>query len=126
MKIVVDTSILIDHLRGGSVWRKVVMEIREDTQLYVPTIIFFELFSGQSTKDPDIVSRIYSLLVNFQRIDLNEDIAKLAGQLFRDNKKKLEVQDNIIAATALQLGGSVLTLNRKHFETIPNLELYPF
>lgn len=125
MKLVVDTSVLIDHLRGGSTWKKVVAEIGEDLKLFVPTIVIFELFSGQSTHDPSIVVKIYQLLHNFQKVELDENIAKIAGELFRDTKKIIQVPDYIIAASALSVNATVLTLNNKHFEQIPHLSIYP-
>ncbi len=124
MKLLVDTSVLIDHLRGGKTWKKVVVESGEDLKLFVPTIVIFELFSGQSTRDSSIVVKIYQLLANFQRIELDENIAKIAGELFRDLKKHIQISDYIIAATALSTNATVLTLNRKHFEQIPGLAIY--
>lgn len=120
-----DTSVLIDHLRGGNTWKKVIAESREDIELFVPTIVIFELFSGQSTHDPSIVVRIHQLLHNFQKIELDESIAKIAGELFRDTKKSIQVSDYIIAASALQINAQVLTVNQKHFEQIPNVNIYP-
>lgn len=125
MKIVVDTSILIDHLRGGNVWKKIVSEINDDTQLFVPTIVLFELFSGTSTEKPAVVSQIYKLLGKFQRLDLNELIARQAGELYRDTNKTLEIPDYIIAASALQINAQIVTLNQKHFTQIPGVNIYP-
>lgn len=124
MKLVVDTSILIDHLRGGNTWKRVVAGSEGDLKLFVPTIVIFELYSGQSTRDPSIVVKIYQLLRNFQRVELDENIAKVAGELFRDLKKHIQISDYIIAATALSTNATVLTLNRKHFEQIPGLAIY--
>ena len=127
MKIIVDTSILIDYLRGGEKGVGFIegVEGDDDLELFVPTIVVFELFSGQSTKSSIVVTKILNLLKFFQRIELTEDIAKRAGQLFRDTKKIFQVQDYIIAASALQLNATVATLNKKHFEQIPHLALYP-
>ncbi len=125
MKLVIDTSVLIDHLRGGNIWKKVVAESEEDLKLFVPTIVIFELFSGQSTHDPSIVVKIYQLLHNFQKVELDENIAKIAGGLFRDAKHRIQVSDYIIAASALSVNATVLTLNNKHFEQIPHLSIYP-
>ncbi|MDO8570710.1 MAG: type II toxin-antitoxin system VapC family toxin [Candidatus Daviesbacteria bacterium] len=125
MKLIVDTSILIDHLRGGNAWKKIAGEIDDDTQLFVPTIVLFELFSGTSTKDPVNVRQIYKLLSNFQRLDLSEAVARQAGELYRDTKKTLQVPDYIIAASALQMNATVVTLNKKHFAQITHLSLYP-
>lgn len=125
MNLVVDTSVLIDHLRGGNTWKKVIAESGEDLKLFVPTIVIFELFSGQSTHDPSIVAKIHQLLHNFQKVELDENIAKTAGVIFRDAKHRIQVSDYIIAASALQMNAQVITLNKKHFEQIPNINLYP-
>lgn len=61
----------------------------------------------------------------FERIDLNEYIARLAGELSRDAKQHIQAPDYIIAACALQINATVLTLNKKHFEQIPKINLYP-
>lgn len=125
MRVVVDTSILIDHLRGGTIWKAIVKKMEKDTEFFIPSIVFFELFSGISTKDLYIAAKIDKLTANFQRIDLSEEVAKNAGKIYRDISITLEVPDYIIAASALTIGGVVVTLNKRHFEHIPNLSLYP-
>lgn len=127
MKIVTDTSILIDYLRNGQKGIQFIKEIdgNEDLELFLPTIVIFELFSGQSTKNPLIVAKILNLLESFQRIELTEEIARVSGQLFRDTKKRIQVSDYIIAASALQINAQIVTLNQKHFAQIPNINLYP-
>lgn len=125
MKIVVDTSILIDYLRGGKRGAKFIEEIEGNIELFVPTIVIFELFSGKSSTNPLIASRILKLLSFFQRIDLDEKIAKIAGSLYRDINRTLQVPDYLIAASSLEIGASIVTLNQKHFEQIPNLSIYP-
>lgn len=124
MRIVVDTSILIDHLRGGTKWEAFIADVDKDAELFLPTIVIFELFSGSSTKNPRKRQDIVNFLKQFRNIDLDEQIAKRAGELFRDFKKTLQVPDYIIAASALEIGGIVATLNRKHFEDISGLSLY--
>ncbi len=124
MKVVVDTSILIDYLRGGKKWEMFIKEIDDGTELLLPTIVIFELFSGSSTKSLAKRFDIIDLLKQFRQIDLNEAIARVAGELYRDVKQTLEVPDYIIAASALQFNATVVTLNKKHFEQIPNIHLY--
>ncbi|MBI2329919.1 type II toxin-antitoxin system VapC family toxin [Candidatus Daviesbacteria bacterium] len=124
MKLLVDTSVLIDHLRGGNAWKKVVAESGEDLKLFVPTIVIFELFSGQSTHDLSMVVKIYQLLDNFQKIELDENIAKIAGEFFRDAKHRIQVSDYIIAASALSINARVVTLNKKHFAQISGISIY--
>lgn len=127
MRLLVDTSILIDYLRGGPKGQKFIQEIEENNEieLFIPTIVVFELFSGKSTENPKIAATITNLLRFFQRINLDETIAKNAGQLFRESKVRLQIPDYIIAASALQINAVVATLNNKHFEQIPNINIYP-
>lgn len=127
MNLVIDSSILIDHLRKGSVWKNIFYKISglENLSLYIPTIVVYELFSGKSSKNSDIKKEIINLLKDFQKISLNEKIAKIAGELNRDTNKTLQAPDYIIAGSTLEIGGMLLTLNLKHFQQIPNLPIYP-
>lgn len=127
MRLLADTSILIDYLRGGSKGQQFIGKIEDnnEVELFIPTIVVFELFSGESTQNPKVAARITDLLRFFQKVDLDENIAKNAGQLYRDSRIKLQVSDYIIAASALHLNAEVVTLNKKHFEQIPNINIYP-
>ncbi len=127
MKLVVDTNILIDHLRKGPIWRQVINETKgtNDLKFFLPTIVIFELFSGTSSRDILQTKSIHKLINNFKIIELTEKIAERAGELYRDVSKQLDVPDYIIAASALDIGGTILTLNKKHFKQIPNLPIYP-
>lgn len=127
MKIVVDSSIIIDYLRGGKRWDDFisVAETEQDPQLFLPTIVIFELYSGTSTKSIKKLQEMVHFISQFERIDLNEHIARLAGELSRDVKLRIQAPDYIIAASALLVNAAVLTLNKKHFDQIPNVNLYP-
>ena len=125
MKIVVDTSILIDSLRGGTKWQEFLKSLSQEVELYIPTIVIFELFSGHSTRNIEVRQKVEDIIIYLRRIELTEEIAKQAGQLYRDISRELKVPDYIIAASALQVNATVVTLNQKHFEQIPNLSTYP-
>ncbi len=124
MRFLVDTSILIDYLRGGSKWEHFLKRVPKNAELFLPTIVIFELFSGVSTKDPYKAKQIINFLGHFQKRDIDEEIVEQAGKLYRDISKDLEVPDYIIAASSLTVGGMLLTLNLKHFQQIPGLKLY--
>lgn len=126
MRIIIDSSVFIDLLRGGKAGRAIFNEIEKlDVEIFIPTIVIFELFSGQSSKKPLIRTKIINLIRSFKRVELIEEIAVSAGELYRQFGKHIGVSDYIIAASALKIGASVLTFNRKHFEQIPHLALYP-
>lgn len=127
MRLVLDTSVLIDHLRGGKVWDKLFDEFEGlvDIEFCIPIIVLFELYSGQSSRNKSIAEKIKNLLRNFQKIELTENIAQRAGEIYRDSKiKSFGAADYIIAASALEIGAQVVTLNKKHFEKIPGINLY--
>lgn len=125
MNFVIDTSLLVDHLRGGQKLNQFLAE-NKDSKLIIPTIVTFELFSGKSTMNPEVIRQITALLENFQKIDMNETIAIRAGKLLRDIGTHIDAIDYIIAASALEERAKVVTLNRKHFEKIPGVDLYTF
>lgn len=125
MKVVFDTSILIDYLRGGRIGEELFDRIeKQNAQLFIPTIVIYELFSGNSTKNSSVRIKITKMIQDFKRIELTEEIALMAGKLYREIGKQVGTQDYIIAASALSMGASVLTLNQKHFEQILELDIY--
>lgn len=126
MRIIIDSSVFIDSLRGGKAADVIFNKIEElDAEIFIPTIVIFELFSGQSSKKSLIRAKITNLIRSFKRIELTEEIAVRAGELYRQFGKHIGVSDYIIAACALSIGGTVLTLNTKHFQQIPGLQIYP-
>lgn len=124
MRYVIDTSVIIDLLRGGSIWQKFIGEIDDNSSLMISAVTVFELFSGLSTKDAQVAKKIEHFLKNFEIIGVDYEIGILAGTIFRDIARDLEVPDYIIAASALTVRATVVTLNKKHFEKIPSLSIY--
>ncbi len=125
MRLIIDTSIIIDELRGGKKWDGLVDGFKKkDAELFLPSIVIFEIFSGQSSKNKKIKNKIDSLLSYFRLVDLSDGIAQRAGEIYRDNDSTLGVIDYIIAATAMEIGAQVVTLNKKHFQKIPGVSIY--
>lgn len=124
MKLIVDTSILIDKLRGDTRWDKFINSIDGDDELYLPSIVIFELFSGKSSKKVEVTKKIFELRKYFREIDLTPGIAKKAGEMNRDIGGNIDLPDYIIAATAMEIGAQVVTLNTKHFSKIPQVVVY--
>lgn len=125
MKLVLDTSIIIDYLRNGKQGIEFFNKERAISEFFLPTIVIFELFSGKSTLNITALEIVNDFIKFFQRIELNENIAERAGKIYRDSTTFLQVPDYIIGASALEINAQVVTLNKKHFAQIPNINLYP-
>jgi tRNA(fMet)-specific endonuclease VapC len=125
MKLIVDTSVFIDglRLRPSGVALISFFETTEH-DLYISSVVGFELFSGESSKKPDQQRLMQQMLSFFEVVDMNWSVAKRAGEIYRGGLKHLEFPDYIIAASALAIGAQVVTLNKKHFEKIPGLQIY--
>src|SRR3989344_4770973 len=126
MNYIFDTSILIDHLRGGGAFNKISLELPDDFHLIISAVSIIELFSGKSTRKKEVENEIKELVSNFEIKDVDKKISKRSGILVRDSKVSIGLADNIIAATAIETGAQVVTLNKKHFAQIPQVVVYSY
>ena len=120
--MVIDTSIFIEYLRSKDRINTALTKLPSETVLYVSSITVFELYSGAT----DIKKRqdIDTLLQGVFILPLNTDIAKNAGFIYQDLRRRgnmIEVTDILIAATALENDLPIKTLNTNHFQRIPGL-----
>ena len=120
--MVIDTSIFIAYLRSKDRTNTALAKLPIETVLYVSSITAFELYSGAT----DIKKRqdIDTLLQGVFILPLNTDIAKNAGFIYQDLRRRgnmIEVTDILIAATALENDLPIKTLNTSHFQRIPGL-----
>ena len=125
MKLVLDTSILIDFLRKGKTAREFFDRVEEkNPEFFIPTIVIYELFGGKSSANPSVSIKITNVIRFFKRVELTEQIAIQAGKLYRNLGSQISSEDYIIAASAMSINAQVVTLNKKHFQKIPGVQLY--
>lgn len=111
-RLLVDTDVLIDHLRGARTFR-----IPDGSDAAYSIITRAELYAGKrSTEQP-----IEQLLDAMVEIGISSDMATRAGGIRRDTG--IGLADALIAATALTHGRVVLTRNDRHFAAVAELEL---
>ena len=122
MKALVDSSIIIDHLRNYQHGKntRFMMIYKECEAIYFCLITIAAIFSGLSAvKMEKQINDIFSL---GNIIELNPRLMEKAGGIRREIK--ISLMDAIISACALELGLPVATLNLKDFEKVPKLKLF--
>lgn len=111
----IDTNILIDHLRGKqSSTEFLTTLIKNEKKLLCSVITRLELFSGIRPGEEDFIN---SLLRIFQETNVDSAIADIAGKYMNQYMKShgLTPVDAILAATAKKMNIPLYTLNKKHF-----------
>ena len=129
MKFFVDTSIFVDCLRKEVIPSSInyLERLGNEYSGYTSSITAAELSVGAHlSKSPDALERTLELLNIVEVIDLDSRIAIDAGKIYADlirSGKRIELNDCLIAATALSLGiNRVVTRNKKHFFRIKDIE----
>jgi predicted nucleic acid-binding protein len=109
-ELLVDTDILIDHLRGE---RRLPADGR---RLAISVVSRCELFAGRD--ELDLLRRFLSAMVE---LPLDSEIAELAGMTRRQTA--IATPDALIAATALTHRIPLMTRNRRHFDRVAGLSV---
>lgn len=123
-QVIIDSDIIIDYLRTGRglMISLLKAQVENKIQISISVVSIYELFVGKSSKKDE--EMILEIIKKFKTIFLDNKIAKLAGELTRDNKLESSGPfDVFIAATAILFDSSLATKNKKHFSKIPGLKL---
>ena len=125
MRVLLDTSILIDVLRRKNQRREFLAELVRGGHTLSTTILnIAEIYAGMRPAEED---RTEALLSGLESYELSGSSARLAGRLKNTWARKghtLALADAIVAATAIERGCTLLTDNRKDFP-MPEIQLYP-
>ncbi len=123
-----DTSIIIDYLRGK---KNVVKKIDNlDGNLSSSYLCLADLFEGiYYSKNREMAKKI--ILNFFQGLNkiwgIDEKIAEKFGELRKELRKKRKIIEDIdifIASTCLVNNLILVTLNKKHFKKIKELNIF--
>ncbi len=123
--VVLDTSVVIDHLRQlGKTSLLLRLEKKFPKQsLAISMISLQELYGGESTREEEQEQLLLSTVSPLKILPYNFETAKLAGEIERDLKRPIDFADAAIAASAIINGAQLATLNKKDFKGISDLEL---
>lgn len=120
--IVVDTSIVIDHLRGDERARNALSEALQDREgLHASVMSKVEVLAGMRDEEETRTRRLLDLL---EWVPVSDTIAERAGDLARSYLSLhpgVDPVDYVIAATTEQLGAELWTRNAKHFPMFAQL-----
>ena len=112
-KVIIDTDILIDFLRGKQQAKDVLDSFSEDDIPCCSVITVAEIRAGMH---PGEESDTMSLLNSLEHLVIDKEIALLAGKLKQETvDRHLELDDCFIAAAALHYRATLLTHNPKHY-----------
>jgi len=119
----IDTSVLIDHLRGDPRALELLLSgIRSGQELWSVTVVRTEVLAGMRPKEE---AATLGLLAQLRWQDVDLAIADRAGELARRYLKShpgVDTIDYLIAATALATNASLKTQNVRHFPMFKGLE----
>jgi len=123
--VVIDTSIIIEHLRTSSS-TSTLMEIAskyDKSNLAISVITIQELYEGKSSKNKQKEQFLLATISPLKILSYTYDIAKFAGQIARDLPRSIELANCAIASTCILNNAKLATLNKKDFVGIKGLKL---
>ena len=122
MTILIDTSVLIDHLRGDEAARRALANAAQQGERLASSVVSrVEVLAGMRPEEEPPTRRLLSAL---DWISVDDEIAERAGVLanrFLRSHPGVDPVDFIVAATAEIHDAILWTRNVKHFPMISDL-----
>ena len=122
MTILVDTSVLIDHLRGDAAAREALRgAVADGERLAASVLTRVEVLAGMRASEEPATRR---LLGSLDWIEVDNGLAERAGALanrFLRSHPGIDPIDYVIAATVERLEARLWTRNVRHFPMFPDL-----
>lgn len=118
----VDTSVLVDCLRGDRHAAELLERERSAAPLHASEITRLEILAGMRQEEEDATRSLLSALV-WHVVDA--EVAEEAGALGRQwlpSHHTVDGADLAIAATAIRAGARLLTRNVRHFPMFTDLQ----
>jgi predicted nucleic acid-binding protein len=123
IKLVVDTDIIIDYLKGVKPAKDIFTS--NDIDIHCSILSKKELLSKAGLSNSER-KKIIKLMTNIKVFKINNDIISKYSLLVNEyGEKKSSIADYLIAATAWSKNLPLITRNVKHFKRIKEIKLSP-
>jgi predicted nucleic acid-binding protein len=123
MRVLLDTSVLIDHLRGFDEATAYLAEARsQGDELWSVTVVRTEVLAGMLPKEE---KQTLAFLAEIGWLDVDQALADLAGDMARQYVKShpgVDTVDYLFAASVEALEAELATTNLKHFPMFSGLK----
>ena len=118
--VLIDSNVFIRIHRGDIVLLESVERFQHAA---INTVVYFELVCGEPSKQR--FESMEKRLASYELVHLDPTICAIAIDLVRRFKfsKGMDYPDAFIAATCIEKGFVLYTLNRRHFDFIPELKV---
>ncbi len=123
-RLCLDTSLLIDYLKGREPAASAVEKAVKECTCYVTSITVYELLFGVARARKEIGEQ--ALLGVMIVLPLSDAAARRAANLHADlisRNQDIGIKDVLIAAICLEEKLPLLTANDRHFSRISNLKI---
>ena len=112
-KLLFDTDVIIDFLRGKQGAKKIMSSVRDEDMPCCSAVTVAEIRAGMRDEEEPATM---AFLESFDILSIDKKVAQIAGDLKRKTKQQqLELDDCFIAATALIHQAVLITHNPKHY-----------
>jgi len=128
-RIIIDTDVLVDMLRGEEKTVKVISEFESRKRILSTTVInVFELYYGayKSKKRLQNLNATRRLLERIIVLKMGSKSAEKAGQIYAELEamgQTIGLRDLMVGAIAVSRGYTLITGNVKHMQKIKGLNL---
>ena len=123
--MIIDTDVLIWHLRGNEKAREI---IHKSIPFNISVVTYIELIQGMRDKKEmnSLVKQLSNWNVGIIQIDRN--ISSRAMIYFEEyhHSIAMELADALIGATCVNNSEILLTGNEKHYKSIPHIQIKKF
>jgi predicted nucleic acid-binding protein len=120
--VLVDTPVIVDHLRSDPRAVRLLGELFEhEERVWAATPTRTEILAGIRASEQASMEELFGL---FTWIGIDVEIADAAGRLahkYRSSHSGIDTTDYLIAAAAQSLDARLMTLNVKHFPMFAGL-----